>query len=72
LYRIESSDPAIELWAAMLIGGTSQALLDWIDGRVACSRGQLVDDLVEMWLAIGNAGVAAMRSRPAGVGGRSG
>jgi AcrR family transcriptional regulator len=65
LYGIASSDPAIELSAAMLIGGTSQALLDWLDGRVTCSRAELVDDLVDLWLAVGDAAVAARRTRPA-------
>lgn len=47
-------DPAVEVTAAMLVGGTSQALLDWLDGRVACSRAQLIDYLVALWCAVGD------------------
>ena len=42
----------------MLVGGTSQAVLDWLDGRIAASREALVEDLVALWLLI-SAGTAA-------------
>ncbi len=41
--------------ASMVVGGTSQAVLDWLDGAVDCSRDELIDGLVAMWLAIGTA-----------------
>lgn len=43
-----------ELAASMVVGGTSQAVLDWLDGRVGGTREELVDGLVAMWLAIGD------------------
>lgn len=57
------ADPVVELTAAMIVGGTGQAIVDWLDGRIACSREQLADDLVGLWhaLADGAAGVAADR-----------
>lgn len=43
---------AFALPASMVVGGTSQAVLDWLDGGVACSRDELVEGLVGLWLAI--------------------
>ncbi|MBA2609645.1 MAG: TetR/AcrR family transcriptional regulator [Actinobacteria bacterium] len=42
-----------QVGAAMLIGGISGVLRDWIDGRIAVTRDQLVDDLAELSLALG-------------------
>ncbi len=51
----QASDPAgFELAASMVVGGTSQAVLDWLDGRVGGTREELIDGLVAMWLAIGD------------------
>ncbi|HYF27543.1 MAG TPA: TetR family transcriptional regulator [Baekduia sp.] len=55
------ADPAVDLAASMLVGGTSQVLLDWLDGRIACDRDRLVDDLVALWQVIGDATAAASR-----------
>lgn len=43
-----------ELAASMVVGGTGQAVLDWLEGRVDCTREELIDALVGMWLAIGD------------------
>ncbi len=58
-----AEDPAVELSAAMLVGGTSQAVLDWLDGRVDCTREDLVDDLVALWHVIGDATMARVVGR---------
>ncbi len=42
-----------QVGAAMLIGGISEVLRDWIDGRIAVTRDQLIDDLAELSLALG-------------------
>ena len=47
----------------MLVGGTSQAVLDWLDGRVAQTREEFIDDLVALWLAIGDSMAARVRAR---------
>lgn len=60
-----AEDPAVELTAAMLVGGTSQAVLDWLEGRIACSRDDFIDDLVNLWQAIGDVGAARVRTRRA-------
>jgi AcrR family transcriptional regulator len=50
--------------AAMMVGGTSELLLAWLDGRIDVPRDQLVDDATALVLALGEAaaGVAARRS----------
>ena len=45
-------DAVVELSAAMLVGGTSQAVLDWLDGRLGDSYDAFVDDLVALWQVI--------------------
>src|SRR4051794_22730995 len=48
--------------AAVLVGGFSELLVAWLDGRIDVSRQQLVDDATELFLALGDAaGRIAMR-----------
>jgi hypothetical protein len=54
-------DPFVEVAAAMLVGGTSQAVLDWLGGAVDCPREDLIDQLVTLWQAVGD--LAATRAR---------
>jgi AcrR family transcriptional regulator len=49
--------------AAMLIGGLSEVLLDWIDGRIAVTREQLVDDLAVLAIALGETTEKIARNR---------
>ena len=49
--------------AAMLIGGVSEVLLDWLDGRIDVTREQLVDDLAALSLALGQATESIARKR---------
>ena len=49
--------------AAMLIGGLSEVLLDWIDGRIDVTREQLVDDLAVLALALGETTEKIARAR---------
>lgn len=53
-------DPFVDTAAAMLVGGTSQVLLDWLDGDLDTDASRLVDDLVALWQIIGD-GVAGRR-----------
>lgn len=52
-----------QIGAAMLVGGLSEVLLDWIDGRLEVTREQLVDDLAVLALALGEATEKIARSR---------
>ena len=49
--------------AAMLVGGLSEVLLDWIDGRIDVTREQLIDDLAALSLALGQATEKIARQR---------
>jgi AcrR family transcriptional regulator len=49
--------------AAMLVGGISEVLRDWIDGRIEVTRDQLVDDLAALSLALGEATEQIARKR---------
>jgi len=42
-----------QVGAAMLVGGLSEVLRDWIDGRIDVTREQLVDDLAVLSMAMG-------------------
>ena len=51
--------------AAVLVGGFSELLVAWLDGRIRISREQLVDDATELFAALGDAAarIAADRRR---------
>lgn len=59
------SDPIIETTAALLIGGTGQAILSWIGGDIPGSRDDLVDSLTTLWLITGDGAAAHARDRAA-------
>jgi AcrR family transcriptional regulator len=50
----EVSGPVVDLTAAMLVGGTSQAVLDWLDGSLGTSREEFIEELVALWKTIGD------------------
>ena len=41
--------------AAILVGGFSELLVAWLEGRVASTREQLIDDATHLFLALGDA-----------------
>jgi len=41
--------------AAILVGGFSELLIAWLEGRVASTREQLIDDATHLFLALGDA-----------------
>ncbi|MET1002148.1 MAG: TetR/AcrR family transcriptional regulator [Acidimicrobiia bacterium] len=49
--------------AAILVGGLSELLVAWLDGRIDVTREQLVDDATALFLALGRAtaGIASQR-----------
>jgi AcrR family transcriptional regulator len=51
--------------ASMLVGGMSEVLVTWLDGRIDAQRDQLVDDLVDVALAISEASAAIAKRRAA-------
>jgi AcrR family transcriptional regulator len=51
--------------AAILVGGLSELLVAWLDGRIDVSRNELVDDATALFLSLGDtaARIAARRAR---------
>ncbi len=51
--------------AAIVVGGFSQLLVDWLAGRIPVGRERLVDDATELFLSLGEAGatIAGRRRR---------
>lgn len=54
-------DSAWRVGAAVLVGGFSELLIDWLAGRIPLSRTQLIDDATALFLALGDA-TAKLRS----------
>jgi AcrR family transcriptional regulator len=54
----DTPDPVIDLASAVLVGGTSQAVLDWLDGRLHGDLDAFIDDLVALWVVLGDGAVA--------------
>ena len=68
---VERRGPAPEgerigaLTAAVLVGGISEVLVAWLDGRIDVSREQLIDDTTELFLGVTEtaARIASRRKR---------
>jgi len=58
-----ASDPIAPLTASLLIGGTIDALLNWLDGKIPMSREQFIDDVAAMWVIAGDGAAARARAR---------
>jgi AcrR family transcriptional regulator len=56
-------EPIGGLAAAILVGGLSELLVSWIDGRLDVSRTQLVDDATALFAALGEAAASTATRR---------
>lgn len=65
-YHAIADDPVIDMAAAMLVGGTSQAVLDWLDEPRAVPREAFIDELAALWEIIGDGAAKRARRRAAG------
>jgi AcrR family transcriptional regulator len=62
----DDAAPVIDLAGALLVGGTRQAVLDWLDGRLHDDVERFVEDLAALWLVAGESAAAiAGRTRGA-------
>jgi AcrR family transcriptional regulator len=59
----DTGDPIGRVGAAVLVGGFSRLLTDWLDGRIAETKATLVDDATELFLALGDAAGEIARHR---------
>jgi AcrR family transcriptional regulator len=63
-YRLsDDPDPLVELTALMLAGGLAESLLAWLDGTLAVTHEELIEDCTDLFVATGEAAVALARRR---------
>jgi len=56
-------EQAGRIGAAMLVGGLSELLVEWLDGNIVVSRQELIEDATSVVLALGEATAAIAASR---------
>ncbi|WP_043807313.1 TetR/AcrR family transcriptional regulator [Desulfatibacillum aliphaticivorans] len=56
-------DPLDILASALLIGGSMEAVLTWLDGNIAMSREQFIDDLAALWVFAGDGAASRAKAR---------
>lgn len=61
----DDPDPIADVTAALLVGGLAELLIAWMDGRLAVTREQLVDDVAALFVICGEGAsrLAASRAR---------
>lgn len=59
----EAPQPIAEAAAALLVGGTIEALTSWLDGDVSLSVDELAHDIAGFWVAVGASAVDIARGR---------
>jgi AcrR family transcriptional regulator len=64
--REDDTDPIGDVAAALLVGGVTELLLAWLDGRLALTREQLIDDVSELFVITGEGALAIARRRAGG------
>lgn len=58
-----ATDPIAPLAASLLIGGSIDAVLSWLDGKIPMSRDRFIDDLAAMWVITGDGAAAMAKAR---------
>lgn len=61
--READTDPIGDVAAALLVGGVAELLIAWLDGRLALTREQLVDDLTALFVVTGEGALAIADAR---------
>jgi AcrR family transcriptional regulator len=54
--------PSAELGSALLVGGSIEILLGWLDGTIAMPLAQLIDELAALWVVVGDGAVSRARA----------
>lgn len=57
-HGVTDDRPAADLAAALLVGGTIEAFLAWLDGRVDLTVDEMIDALAEFWAVVGDRAAA--------------
>lgn len=61
-----ATDPIAPLAASLLIGGTIDAVLNWLDGKIPMPRESFIDDLAALWVITGDGAAARAKARRQG------
>jgi AcrR family transcriptional regulator len=61
--REDDTDPIGDVAAALLVGGITELLIAWLDGRLALTREQLINDVTELFVVTGEGAVAIAERR---------
>jgi AcrR family transcriptional regulator len=64
-YHAIADGPLVGIAAAMLVGGTSQAVLDWLDEPRNVPREEFIDELAALWQIISDGAAKRARRRTA-------
>ncbi len=59
----EDEDPIGDVAAALLVGGVTELLIAWMDGRLALTREQLIDDVTALFVVTGEGAIAIAAAR---------
>lgn len=59
------ADPIADVAAALLVGGVTELLLAWLDGRIAITREQLIEDVTALFVVTAEGAVRIARARGA-------
>lgn len=49
--------------SALLIGGTIEIIVSWLDGKLEVSLDELVEDVASFWVAVGNSAIDLTKTR---------
>jgi AcrR family transcriptional regulator len=56
-------DPISDIAAVVLVGGMTELMIAWLDGRLEIGRERLIDDFTELFVITGEGAVAIARRR---------
>lgn len=59
----DQTDPIASVVSSLLVGGTIEAILNWLDGNIAMSRDQFIEDLALLWNVNGDGAAKIARLR---------
>ena len=59
----DDPDPISDIAASMIVGGVSELMITWLDGRLHVTREQLVEDITELFVITGEGAIAIARAR---------
>ncbi|HEX4939963.1 MAG TPA: TetR/AcrR family transcriptional regulator [Candidatus Kapabacteria bacterium] len=53
----------VKVGSALLIGGTIEIVVGWLDGQLEVSLDELVEDVASFWVAVGNSAIELTKRR---------